>query len=348
MIRDLLHGRSGPGSVVGLLIILGLLVPPAPALAQAPPGAADEDRIRSLLTTLAHDSLRGRMTATPGARSAARIIGDELRSYGVEPAGDEGFLQRVPMVRSPDSGRLRLRGEGVQGAPVDAYNVIGRIPGADPEVRDEVVVVGAHYDHLGVDTPVQGDSIYNGADDDASGVVAVLEAARALAAGEPPRRSVIFLLSTGEELGLVGTRWYIRNPAASLERTVVNLQVEMIGRPDSLAGGRGRVWLTGFERSTMGEILRAEGVPVVPDPRPAQQFFLRSDNIAFAREGIPAHTLSSYGMHGDYHTPEDEVEGIDLVHMVEAVDAVVRSVRILADFDAPRWKPGGRPGTDGL
>ncbi|MDX1566572.1 MAG: M28 family peptidase, partial [Longimicrobiales bacterium] len=280
-------------------------------------------------------------------RAAARIIADELRSYGVEPAGDDGYFQRVPMVRSSGSGRPALPEAGVGGEGVEAalegINVLGIVPGTDPEVASQAVVVGAHYDHLGVGEPIAGDSIYNGADDDASGVVAVLAAARAVAGGEPPRRTVIFFLSTGEELGLLGTRWYIRDPVVPLERTVANLQVEMIGRPDPLAGGPGRVWLTGFERSTMGEMLRSAGIPVVPDPRPAQQFFLRSDNIAFAREGIPAHTLSSYGMHQDYHTPDDELESVDLDHLVEAVDAVARSVRTLANSEAPEWNPGGRP-----
>ncbi|MFW6200641.1 MAG: M28 family peptidase [Gemmatimonadota bacterium] len=347
-----IRAGGGAGPVVrGLLAALVALAATTAASLEASGQTLDvpagRDGIRDLLATLAHDSLRGRMTATPGARSAARIIAEQLRSYGLEPVGGDGYFQRVPLVRSPDSGRLGLPEEGESADGVEhgaeGINVLGMVRGSDPEVANEAIVVGAHYDHLGVGTPVAGDSIYNGADDDASGVVAVLAAARALAAGEPPRRSVIIFLSTGEELGLLGTRWYIRNPVVPLERTAANLQVEMIGRPDPLAGGPGRVWLTGFERSSMGEILRSSGIPVVPDPRPAQQFFLRSDNIAFAREGIPAHTLSSYGMHDDYHTPEDELERVDLDHMVGAVDAVVRSVRTLANAEAPEWNPGGRP-----
>src|SRR5690606_4337632 len=113
-----------------------------------------------------------------------------------------------------------------------------------------------------------GDSIYNGADDDASGVVAMLETARQLAA-DPPARSVIFVAFTGEENGMTGTRWYIRNAPRPLERTVADIQIEMIGRPDSLAGGAGKGWLTGYERSTMGPMLSAAGIAVVADPRPA-------------------------------------------------------------------------------
>ena len=234
-------------------------------------------------------------------------------------------------------------GDSLRGAEFTDVNVIGILPGADSALRGEAVIVGAHYDHLGVGTPVSGDSIYNGADDDASGVAAVLTAARELAAGPRPRRTVVFLLPTGEEQGVLGTQWYLRHPAVPLERTVADLEVEMIGRPDSLAGGPGRLWLTGYHRSTLGERLAAAGLPVVPDPYPDQHFFERSDNIVFAWRGIPAHTLSSYALHHDYHRPSDEIRGIDPEHLDRAAEVVSRAVRLLADGDPPAWHPGGRP-----
>ena len=140
-------------------------------------------------------------------------------------------------------------------------NVLGMIHGVDSALSDQALVVGAHFDHLGIGDEVNGDSIYNGADDDASGVVAVLEAARSLATGPAPRRTVVFALFTGEEMGLLGTRWYLDHPSVPLERTIAELQVEMIGRPDSTAGGPGKLWLTGFERSTIGEFLVEAGHP---------------------------------------------------------------------------------------
>jgi Zn-dependent M28 family amino/carboxypeptidase len=270
-----------------------------------------------------------------------------MREYGLVPAGDSGYFQRVPLaVTTGPDGRRQLALATSAEQPqetVRGTNVVGIVRGSDPALRDQAVLIDAHYDHLGIGPPVNGDSIYNGADDDASGVTAVLGAARALASGPPPRRTVIFLLTTGEELGLLGTRWYVDHPVVPLDRTVANLEVEMIGRPDSLAGGPGKGWLTGFERSTMGEQLAAAGIPVVPDPRPEQGFYQRSDNIAFALRGIPAHTLSSYGLHGDYHTPDDEVDRIDTAHLAALVDATARAARLLADGDAPQWKPGGRP-----
>ena len=93
----------------------------------------------------------------------------------------------------------------------------------------------------------------------------------------------------------------------------------------------------------MGESLAAAGIPVGPDPRPAQDFFLRSDNVAFACVGIPAHTLSSYGMHPDYHTPDDEPERVDIPHMIQVIQAGVGAVRLLANDAAPQWRPDGNP-----
>jgi hypothetical protein len=127
---------------------------------------------------------------------------------------------------------------------------------------------------------------------------------------------------------------------------VAELEVEMDGRPDPLVGGPGRAWLTGYDRSTMGERLAAAGIPLVADPRPTQRFFERSDNIAFACRGIPAHTLSSFGLHADYHTPDDEVERIDFPHLASVVNSAVSAVRLLADGPAPAWTPGRSPAGD--
>jgi Zn-dependent M28 family amino/carboxypeptidase len=204
------------------------------------------------------------------------------------------------------------------------------------------VVLGAHFDHVGIGKPVEGDSIYNGADDDASGVATVLAAAAALAKA-PPRRSVIILLTSGEEFGVLGTQWYADRPLVPLSRTIAGLQVEMVGRPDSLAGGPGKLWLTGYGRSTMGESFSTAGLAVVPDPRPSFRFFERSDNIVFALRGIPAHTLSSFGMHSDYHQPSDEVDRIDFAHLEQAAVVVARAARLLADGPAPAWRIGGQP-----
>jgi predicted proteasome-type protease len=116
----------------------------------------------------------------------------------------------------------------------------------------------------------------------------------------------------------------------------------MIGRPDT-AAGPGKAWLTGYERSTMGSTLAAAGLPVIADPRSSEDFYSRSDNIVLARMGIIAHTLSSFGMHKEYHTVDDEVELVDFAHMTEMVNLVARAVRIVADGPRLQWNPGGKP-----
>ena len=229
--------------------------------------------------------------------------------------------------------------------PAPGGNVVGILPGRDPALSSEVVLIDAHYDHLGMRTPATpgADSIYNGADDDGSGTTAVLEIARVMKAGPAPKRTVVFVATTGEEVGLLGTNWYIAHPVRPLAAMVANLEIEMIGRPDSLAGGPGRAWLTGFERSTMGQEFAAAGLPIVPDRRPEQQFFQRSDNIAFARMGIPAHTLSTFNLHDDYHQVSDEVSKVDFDHMAGVINAAVKAVELLANGPKPHWNAGGKP-----
>ena len=124
---------------------------------------------------------------------------------------------------------------------------------------------------------------------------------------------------------------------------MADLQVEMIGRPDSLAGGPGKGWLTGYERSTMGAQLAAAGLPVIVDPRPSENFFMRSDNYAFALEGVPAHTFSSFGGHTDYHGVNDEVDRMDLTHVAAMIDATAKAVRVLTDGARVTWNEGGKP-----
>lgn len=327
----------------------------------APVALADSDmprveRVQHLLETLAADSMEGRRAGTPGELRAVRFIEAELARYGAEPAGTDGYRQPVVMIgATTESGRVRWRAadETVDTDTIPAemmrtaYNVLGLIPGNDPLMANEIVIVGAHHDHVGIGSPVEGDSIYNGADDDASGSVAALEVAREFAQdrlrGGGPGRTVLVAFFTAEEIGLLGTRYWIENPTVDFDGIVADLQIEMIGRPDSLAGGFGRGWLTGYERSTMGDILAAQGSPIVPDPRPDQRFFFRSDNIPFARLGIPAHTLSSYNLHADYHRPSDEAAATDYAHMTVLVEAAIEMMRELTSGPTPEWKEGGRP-----
>ncbi len=254
-------------------------------------------------------------------------------------------------------GTIKLGIEGLETTP--AYNVIGVIPGQGtpdrPELAREVIVFTAHYDHIGIrgraatsprepDDPAPDDLVFNGADDDASGVAGVLELAHAFAHEGAPARTLVFLLVTGEEKGLLGTEHYLDHPVFPLADTVYNLNLEMIGRPDPTVGGPGRLWVTGPERTNVMGAMEAAGIGVGADMRPEQNFFQRSDNIAFVRRGVPAQTFSSYALHEDYHRVTDEAATLDPDHMQAALRELLRGARMLAQGELdPVWLPGGNP-----
>ena len=223
------------------------------------------------------------------------------------------------------------------------WNAVGKIEGRDPVLRSSVVLLSAHLDHLGIGREVHGDAIYNGADDDASGTTAVLELARSLALGPRPRRTVIFALFGSEELGGLGSTWFQEHPPVRLEHIAANLEFEMLGRPDPKYP-QDTLWLTGWERSNLGPALAAHGAKLETDKRPDQHFFMRSDNYVLAKRGIVAQTVSSYGMHGDYHQPSDDLAHIDFPHMTKAIGSLIRPVASLVNSTfAPKWNVGGRP-----
>src|SRR5258708_1741307 len=308
--------------------------------------------VRTLLTVIAADSMEGRAVWSHGSDRAAKYIAEQMARVGLVPAGDSGYFQKIPGAVQANGRVRRLPSlADLDTVPARrrriAVNVVGILSGRPastaPARRDSIVLVDAHYDHLGMGRPVNGDSIYNGADDDASGTVAVLEIARIMKRWPTPSRTVVFLTTTGEEVGLVGTTWYLANPVRPLSSMAANLEIEMIGRPDTIATGRGRAWLTGFERSTMGENFQRSGLPIMADMRPSQSFFTRSDNIAFAQAGIPAHTLSSFNLHSDYHGLGDDVSKIDFDHMAALINTAARAVWVLTEGPAPTWIRGGRP-----
>lgn len=268
--------------------------------------------------------------------------------------------------------RVRLRGEWIDLArsgefvsvsleqplertEVMEHNVVAKITGVGtedaPEIAKQTLVYSAHFDHIGVsdrpqrDVPEEEqDLIRNGADDDASGVAAVLELAQAYAAAPKPARTLVFLLATGEEIGLLGTEYYLDHPAIPLKHTVCNLNFEMIGRPDDLVGGAGNMWLTGYDYSTLADSIEKAGVSISPDARPDQHFFKRSDNYAFVRRGIVGQTLSTYNMHQDYHRPSDEADALDYGHMETCVRAAYKGFSHLVDGSIlPAWREGIDP-----
>lgn len=249
----------------------------------------------------------------------------------------------VAFVLTPDVDvrRYSVRASGVSVAR-DLFNVVGMLPGRR---SDEIVLFSAHYDHVGILPSVDGDSIANGANDDASGTTAIIELARYFAARAPQERSLMFAAFTAEELGGIGSAYFSRH--IDPDQIVAMLNIEMIGKPAT--DRPNAAWVTGWDRSDLGRIL-ARGVQgtrytFYADPYPAENLFYRSDNASLARLGVPAHSMSTtpIDVDTDYHQVTDEVETLDLDHMTGTIRAIAAGAGpIVAGEETPtRLDTGG-------
>ncbi|MHA6248818.1 M20/M25/M40 family metallo-hydrolase [Pontibacter sp. CAU 1760] len=214
-------------------------------------------------------------------------------------------------------------------------NVGGMIPG---KRKDEFVVFSGHYDHIGIQKPVAGDSIANGADDDAAGTTAMMLLADYYKQQPQPERSLLFVAFAAEEIGGYGSKYFSEqlNP----DQIVAMFNIEMVGKPSKF--GPNSAYLTGFERSNLGTLMqqRLQGTPysIHPDPYPEQNLFYRSDNATLARLGVPAHTISSVQIDQDktYHTVEDDFSQLDMEHLTNMVKAIAKgSAGVVSGEDTP-------------
>jgi Zn-dependent M28 family amino/carboxypeptidase len=296
--------------------------------------------VRSNLDYLAGPVLHGRGSGTEDEHHAAKFIARKLKEYGLAPAADDGRYIQAARVRSRNVTKAPVVHSKVGDAPLTTsrtWNVLAQIEGTNE--KNQIILLSAHLDHLGV----KNGKTYPGADDDASGTVAVMELARALAKEPRPRRTIVFALWGSEETGLVGARYFLQHPTFNLQNVVANLEFEMIGRPDPKLQ-RDQLWLTGWERTDLGPELAAHGAKLVADPNPDQSFFTRSDNYALAKYGIVAQTISSFGLHRDYHQPTDTLARIDWQHLDTVIASMIGPVTWLANADfMPKWKEGQKP-----
>jgi Peptidase family M28 len=228
--------------------------------------------------------------------------------------------------------------------PVTLRNVMGLLPGSDPVLRETCVLLTAHYDHVGVKQSGDGDLIYNGANDNGSGTASVIELASALSRlSVKPKRSLLFVTVFAEEKGLMGSRYYVRHPSFPIEKTVANLNLEVVGRTDSTEGiERNRASLTGFDYSTIGAVLKHAGslvgVDVYKHERFSDAFFGRSDNQAFADQGVPAHSLCTVFMYPDYHSVGDHWDKIDYPNLEKITRTVALGLLMLGENPSePKW-----------
>jgi aminopeptidase YwaD len=277
-------------------------------------------------------AIRQRMRGEP--RMAAYLEGEAPESIAIATLPGAAF-DRLTAAAGQE---VTLAMPGLTSTRRTTTNAIGYLPGTDPEAG--VLLLSAHVDHLG---RRPDGTIMHGADDDASGVTAVLELARALVAGPRPRRGILFVCYGAEEMGGYGSQYFGAHPPVPLAKIAANIEFEMIGAQDPKLP-RGSLMVTGFERSNLAETLAAHGALLAPDPYPEQHFFQRSDNYQLALKGVVAHTLSGWATTPVYHQPTDTIENLDIPFMTRAIQSLIEPVRWLAASDfQPQWKPGGRP-----
>ena len=267
------------------------------------------------------DSITDMASGLQGAGLATPLPIVGLSSASSAALLAEAGLDLATLRASPPANAVTVQGITMNvAAPFEVSehtppNVVGMVRGSDPELRNEYIVYTAHFDHVGVGIPNRArDSIYNGADDNASGTSVLLETAAAFAALDvPPARSIIFLAVSGEEKGLLGSQHYSENPTVPIEDIIMNINLDMVGRnhPDTVIG-------IGRQYTNLGpltdRVLREHpdlGFTVIEDPKPEEQGFFRSDHLHFVNKDIPAIFFSAGFDHEDYHKPSDEVELIN-------------------------------------
>ena len=272
--------------------------------------------VEELLNYLSSNELKGRETGTEGIELAAQKI--------------EGIFEENGIQKYFDTYRHNFEIKGVEG-----FNVVGMLEGNDPKLKDQFIILGAHYDHIGIQEPVEGDSIANGANDNAAGTVAVVELAKKFAEIDNNKRSIMFVLFSAEEMGLVGAR----KIAQQLKKDKLDLYTlfnfEMIGIPMHNKDYIG--YLTGYENSNFAEKFNEySGEKVLGFLPQAKEYnlFKRSDNYPFFEEfNVPAQTISTFDFtnYDYYHHVADEAEKLDVAHMTNVIESVIPGILKMAN-----------------
>jgi hypothetical protein len=278
-----------------------------------------EALIKKHITILSSDEMEGRKAGTRGIEKAARYIENEFKKIGLNKF--DGL----------STYRQEFNEKGLA-----LFNVIGILEGKSN--KDEFIVISAHYDHLGINKNGNGDVIYNGANDNASGVAAVLALAKYFSKMKVNERSIIFVAFTAEEMGLIGSNYF--GEKINPKKIVAGINIEMIGKQSPF--GPKTAWITGYNKSTFGEIIKKnlEGSDynIYPDPYLSFNLFFRSDNASLARLGIPAHTFSTSPMDKDldYHKVTDEVNKLEIYTIAETIKAIAKgTTSIINGTDTP-------------
>lgn len=287
--------------------------------------AISEQNLRANLSFLASDALGGRGTPSPELDIAAEFIASRFRNSGLIPGSKDSYFQ-IGTWKAGD-------------ATLQSKNVIGVLPGTDPKLKQTYILVTAHYDHLGKREKMEGDNIFNGANDDGSGTVGVIELANAMR-DLKLKRSIVFMTFYGEERGMLGSRFYSNNPIFPLLDTIVNVNLEQIGRTDDDEGKRvSAVSVTGLDYSSLEQVLTSSGkrtgIKVEKHPQFSDPYFYASDNASLAQKGVPAHTICTAFSYPDYHKVGDHWDKIDYANMTKVLRMVALSLMDLANSDKP-------------
>ena len=293
-----------------------------------------------------------RVSTTGAGSGAGRLIDPDNRRVIAASAGVPVVTvhdQRVvkiydAMKPGPSDAEVSMRVPALVERPIKLRNVIGLLRGSDPLLANTYVLLTAHYDHIGKGPAGGEDNIFNGANDDGSGTVTVIEIASALATlKKRPKRSIVFMTFFGEEKGGLGSRFYSRNPVFPLNKTVADVNLEQVGRTDDSEGPQiSNATVTGFDYSDVGTIFKAAGeltgVTVYKHEQNSDSFFSRSDNQSFADQGVPAHTIGVTFLFPDYHGVGDHWEKIDYGNMEKVNRMIAMGLMMIADNPRePRW-----------
>lgn len=306
------------------------------------PAAPDAHRIQRDIAFLADDRLEGRATGSAGNDSAAAYIAHREASLGLQPLSIDTSRAECRVVLLPASCRTYLQRFVARGPElahtghpegVATQNVVALVPGRDPALAGQFIVIGAHFDHLGRSTvgamdPEAGSAIRNGADDNASGTAAIMELARLLAA-QPTRRSVVIASFSGEELGLLGSQWFVDHPPVPLDSVNAMVNFDMVGRLKN-----DRLIVYGVSTAVeLPAIVRGANVAPAFDLKAVGDGYGPSDQSSFYAKGIPVlHFFTD--LHEDYHRATDDASKIDSVGEARVVAMAERVVRDIADRDA--------------
>lgn len=289
--------------------------------------------LQELLTVVASDEMEGRDTGSEGQKKAGRYIISQYKNAGIGfPAALKGYYQHIPS--------QALRGYDRELPPSE--NILAYIKGS--EKPDELIVLSAHYDHVGKNAAGE---VFNGADDDGSGTVALIELAEAFQlakkAGKGPKRSVLFLHVTGEEHGLLGSEYYSNHPVFPLQNTVANLNIDMIGRSDAANLGKNYVYVIGsamlsselkkITETANRDTHNLELNYMYDDPADPQKLYYRSDHYNFAKHNIPIAFFFD-GIHEDYHKTTDDADKIDYELLKKRTQLIFKTAWELANRDA--------------